>query len=58
MSKVGLGYNNIGIKKCTTSFGSKVRDKLRCCPKNFQNLTTGMTFFKNGLQFDGPWGYF
>merc|ERR1712115_114875 len=45
------GNNNIGIKKCTTNilwvlnFG-EVGEIF----KNFQNHTTTVTFFKNGLQ--------
>ena len=40
------------------SYGSKTLDKLGSGPNNFQNLTTGVTFFKNGLQLVGPRGYF
>ena len=46
-----MGNNNIGIKKCTTNFlwvlnFGQVGEIL----ENFQNHTTTVTFFKNGLQ--------
>ena len=50
--KGGLrGNNNIGIKKCTTNFLWVLNlGQVRGRRQNFQNHTTTVTFFKNGLQ--------
>ena len=50
--KRGLrGNNNIGIKKCTTNFLWVLNfGEVGEIFKNFQNHTTTVTFFKNGLQ--------
>ena len=46
-----LGNNNIGIKKCTTNFLWVLNfGEVGEIFKNFQNHTTTVTFFKNGLQ--------
>ena len=46
-----LGNNNIGIKKCTTTFLWVLNfGQVGEIFKNFQNHTTTVTFFKNGLQ--------
>ena len=39
-------------EKCAgqLSYGCKILDKLGSCPNNFQNHTTTVTFFKNGVQ--------
>ena len=45
------GNNNIGIKKCTTNFLWVLNfGQVGEIFKNFQNHTTTVTFFKNGLQ--------
>ena len=45
------GNNNIGIKKCTTNFLWVLNfGEVGEIFKNFQNHTTTVTFFKNGLQ--------
>ena len=45
------GNNNIGIKKCTTIFLWVLNfGQVGEIFKNFQNHTTTVTFFKNGLQ--------
>ena len=45
------GTNNIGIKKCTTIFLWVLNfGQVGEIFKNFQNHTTTVTFFKNGLQ--------
>merc|ERR1712115_73539 len=50
--KGGVGGNNkIGIKKCTTNFLWVLNfGEVGEIFKNFQNHTTTVTFFKNGLQ--------
>ena len=46
-----LGNNNIGIKKCRTTFLWVLNfGEVGEIFKNFQNHTTTVTFFKNGLQ--------
>ena len=54
----GVLGNNNSIKKCKTTYGGKIWVKLESCPINFQNLSTCVTFFKNGLQLAGPRGCF
>ena len=51
-SKGGVrGNNNIGIKMCTTNFLWVLNfGQVGEIFKNFQNHTTTVTFFKNGLQ--------
>ena len=51
-SKGGVrGNNNIGIKKCTTNFLWVLNfGEVGEIFKNFQNHTTTVTFFKNGVQ--------
>merc|ERR1712208_150718 len=45
------GKNNIGIKKCTTNFLWVLTfGEVGEIFNNFQNHTTTVTFFKNGLQ--------
>ena len=47
------GNNNIGIKKCTTNFLWVLNfGEVGEIFKNFQNPSTKVTFFKNGLQLD------
>ena len=54
-----LGNNNIGIKKCTTTFLWVLNfGQVGEIFKIFQNHTTTVTFFKNGLQLDDPRGYY
>ena len=48
----------MGIKSAQLSYESKTLDKLGSCPNDFQNLTTEVTIFKNGLQLDDPRVYF
>ena len=46
-----MGYNIIGLKKCTTIFLWVLNfGQVGEIFKNFQNHTTTVTFFKNGLQ--------
>ena len=46
-----LGNNNISIKKCRTTFLWVLNfGQVGEIFKNFQNHTTTVTFFKNGLQ--------
>jgi len=54
-----LGNNNIGIKKCTTTFLWVLNlGQVGEIFKNFQKHPRGESFWKNGLQLVGPRGYF